>query len=142
MEDGATKRREYLRTVAVQITWCAVTICLLVGITFVVGGSLLSGRELHYHVSSETVVLVVVLVTGAAFMCAAAWRRLSTKVRSIPYVPPIAKQPATLPAGEVLLRSSDQPAAGADELLRAAVQGAETEATELLRPNENSGATL
>ena len=39
------------------------------------------------------------------------------------YVPPVAEQIAALPAEEILLRGSDQPAATPDELLRAAHEG-------------------
>ena len=53
------------------------------------------------------------------------------------YVPTVRDQIAYLPAGEVLLRGSDQPAATSSELLRAAHEGTRTDAEELLRADGN-----
>jgi len=49
------------------------------------------------------------------------------------YVPPVAEQIAALSADEILLRGSDEPAIGPEELLRAARAGTAEQAEELLR---------
>ena len=59
-------------------------------------------------------------------------------IKRIEYVPPVAEQLAALPAADVLLRGSDQPAAAPDELLRPAHEGMETDAEELLRAGQGA----
>jgi hypothetical protein len=59
----------------------------------------------------------------------------SQRAASISYVPPVHEQIANLPADEVLVRGSGEPAAPG-ELLRAAHDVVETQAEELLRPTE------
>jgi hypothetical protein len=64
---------------------------------------------------------------------------LSVRVaQAIPYVPPVAKQIATLSADEVLVRGSDQPAITPEELLIAADARMETASEELLRAGQES----
>jgi hypothetical protein len=54
------------------------------------------------------------------------------------YVPPVKEQIEALPAEEVLVRGSDQPAATCDELLRATNEVSQTPAEELLRSGARS----
>jgi hypothetical protein len=68
------------------------------------------------------------------FLFAWLWRSSAKAAKAIPYVPPVREQIAALPADEVLLRGSDPPVARPDELLRAARQGTQTGAEELMRP--------
>ena len=63
------------------------------------------------------------------------WFKSVTKLEAIPYVPPVAEQLAALPANEILVRGSDEPAAAASELVRPA-SDRETVSDELLRPEE------
>ena len=66
---------------------------------------------------------------SSIFLSYSSARRLKT----IPYVPPVAEQIAALPAGQLLLRGSDQPAAASGELVRASSYTKENRASELLR---------
>jgi len=61
-------------------------------------------------------------------------RHIDGKFRSISYVPPAREQIAALPANEILVRGCDQPSARPEELLRAARNGMDGRADELMRP--------
>jgi hypothetical protein len=62
--------------------------------------------------------------------------------RTLKYIPPVAEQLAALPAKEILVRGSDQPALAPDELLRAAREGEATEARELMRASQAQKSRL
>ena len=128
---AAKKRREYLRKRAQLMFGCAV------------GGGVglftLSLCAALFILSSGTVYPTecfrLAWVFGfVAIACRFLWSHCAGKARSLVYVPPAAEQIAALPAAEILVRGSHQPAATPSELLRAARQGAETtDAGELLR---------
>ena len=139
-EDAAKKRREYLWRKGLANS-TILSVCLIGGVTVL--GALLA------------IIITVTLLTsmgspvrglglGAAIGVPAllmlkaidTYRNQVRKARMIPYVPPVREQLAALPADKILVRGSDQPAAAPGELLRAARTGAETEAGELLRPNQ------
>ncbi len=61
------------------------------------------------------------------------WNSSAERVQTLEYVPPIREQIAALPAEEVLVRGSDQPATRNAELLRSTYYGAAAAEEELLR---------
>ena len=71
------------------------------------------------------------IVSGFAEIIMALW-----EPDAIPYTPPAWHQIDALPAEEVLVRASDQPAVTPEELLRAAQAGTVEPAQELLRAGE------
>ncbi len=73
------------------------------------------------------------LFSGIAEMIAAIWGP-----DAVPYTPPAWKQIATLPDEDILVRGSDPPSAASDELLRAAREGVETDAEELVRAGQGT----
>ena len=140
-EDAATKRREYLqrkrKIYAAMFAWGLISVGVLVlGVSIIVCTGWLSWFFRRYDVLVLGITLVVLLVLP--FLCGFMGAYLEAgALRNIEYVPPVHKQLAALPADEVLLRSSDQPATEPSELLRAAQEGTGKGAEELLRPNDN-----
>jgi hypothetical protein len=135
VEDLAKKRREYLREkavgsilIVVAVFFCAPlavsTLFSFIGLVIV--------RE-----RAENVVQVIVLFISCPLLIwmARTAGKINTKINSLEYVPPVAEQIKDLPAEEILVRGSDQPAATRDELLRAANEAQDTGSEELLRAN-------
>jgi len=147
VEDRATKRRIYLSKKAVLLVLQAFAVLVCIG-SPVIAVVLIwwladrGFRPLHdllvTGVSLDLPRLPVVVLVIFALLLAAtrAGKRISEKRKSIPYVPPVAEQIAALPAENILLRGSNQPATAVGELLRAAKAGSDTEAEELPRPRE------
>jgi len=138
-EDLARKRREYLKHKAAanfQRTFgIACTIAALFGGLY----ALWLLVPMSDAALQELLVRVVLFVAAVIFMLGVSQVDLAErKERRFPYVPPVAEQIAALPAEDILLRGSDQPAATTDELLRAAQAGTTHEAVELLRPGDRT----
>jgi len=64
------------------------------------------------------------------------WTSCTAEAKALPFVPPVAKQIAALPANEILVRGSDGPISAPEELLRAAHTGIGEQANELLRADK------
>jgi hypothetical protein len=130
VKDAAKKRWKYLVRQHIE-TALAVTGALFICLAFF--GVLLAWRGILADAVTAIFVFLIAVAIGKF-----GWWFCHTRCKvanSLRYVPPVAEQLAALPADEVLLRSSEQPAAAADELLRAAQEGSVTEAVELLRAN-------
>ena len=136
MEYGAKKRREYLRKKARTGIGGTATAGISIGLGLV-AALLIFAAVQNIGFSRGNIVLFAFLAF-AVLAVAVYFGHVSVssfkEARAIPYIPPVREQIAALPADEVLLRGSDQPAASPVELLRAAHDGTETEAGELLRP--------
>ena len=83
----------------------------------------------------STCVLFLLLSVSLGPLGVKLWQLTSKRAKTMPYVPPVADQIAALPAEDILVRGSGQPAAASGELLRAAQVGGTSDATELLRAN-------
>jgi hypothetical protein len=146
MEDPAKRRRTYLQKKggAGFLLTLLVLACVpfavigLLSILEFTGGSL-RGPQIPYVPWGirGSLVLLILLSIGPLVAAMRMARRVNRTYTSLPYVPPVRQQIETLSATEVLVRSSNEPTATADELLRAAREGAETEAGELLRASES-----
>jgi hypothetical protein len=138
LRDVERRRRDYV----VKKPWFGVTALFLISICsgFGLCGAYLAysiffssqGADLPWTLPAYLLAIPAAFVLGGAFVA----RHCVKKATAIPYVPPVREQLAWLPADEVLLRGSDEPAATADELLRAAAHATETPAEELLRATE------
>jgi hypothetical protein len=130
LKDAAKNRRKYLVRQHIE-TALAVIGALFICLAFF--GVLLAGRGFL----ADTVPAIFVFLVAVAIGRFGWWFcHIRCKVaNSLPYVPPVAEQLAALPVEEVLLRGSVQPAAEHEELLRAAHEGAQMDAAELLRPH-------
>jgi hypothetical protein len=137
--DRKKLRRDYLRKKrrlnALQIVgFCILLPCILAPIAIAIG--LLA----WYRFSA-----VASLSTLAALGCwlllvRKGWRALlevERRERTLPYVPPVTLN--TLPANEVLVRGSQQPATPHKEVLLRPAQGGETPADQLLRIVNSDG---
>lgn len=141
-EDLAKKRRKYLaKTTAVKTTLAVgVVITILFGYLFalvLLGSAMACVQALTMGSATQYwwILLVALALSGAPMSFGMwLWRSSSKQMRSLAHVPPVAEQIATLPDEEILVRGSDEPAATADELLRAAQAGTVQPAKELLRP--------
>ena len=131
VKDLARKRREYLKHVAFANVKAGLWLLGAVGIFAYVVFSIVN----EWHVWASIWPTVILLVFG--FLMILLLSILGSVImrydESVPRVPPVAEQLASLRAHEILVRSSDQPAAAAEELLRAAQAGKETGSEELLR---------
>jgi hypothetical protein len=139
IDGGARKRQEYLRSKIV-----AYTIVVICGVVSYVGFALAALVILRLRVSWASmlpdwkVIENMASCVGGGLLagfagfhgCGLAEKRADT----LAYVPSVKEQIAALPAHETLLRSSGQPAAAPDELLRAAHKGTLVPSDELLRP--------
>ena len=150
MEDAAKKRREYLRKKALMLStlWTArilcvvgvllaglMVVCILVYQNYIPYGLYNKHvRSLEEGLLGTVLVLLVSVAAGLVFYFVG--RDQSVRVRELP---PVDQQITALPADVVLLRCSDRPAVASDELLRAARDGAEVDAEELLRANQSVG---
>lgn len=130
MKDAKRKRRQYLASKAHKI----------VGTGMFAGAAAfaLAAACVSLLLRQSGPWLTTWAYTAATLLCAGAiccymTCRTANEAKSIPYVPPVAEQIAALPAEEILVRGSEQPAAPSGELLRAARAGIDTEPTELLR---------
>jgi hypothetical protein len=139
MEGPAQKRQEYLRKIlalrANMLFWgmSAITFCLFVFL-FVMAYWFLNDEQARPDVRILCAGMAV--LAAIAFVSFRSWRRSKHEAETIAYVPPVREQIAALPAEEILVRGSDQPAATPDELLRPARERAETGAEELLRADQ------
>ena len=129
--DAAKKRREYLFANTYLATSTALLLLLAI-LSFAVCGAMVLRMILWRENCCLSLVLSGVGCLGASWMMRKSARRMDT----LPYVPPVAEQIADLPAEDILVRGSNQPAAASGELLRAAREGAEAEAEELLRADQ------
>jgi hypothetical protein len=86
----------------------------------------------QWPIARPAMIAIPVGVLIGIACCAGSWS-VKRKADRIPYVSPVADQLAEIPAQQVLLRGSGQPAAAPDELLRAASAGAENLKEEALR---------
>jgi len=137
-EDLARKRREYLKHKAAanfQRTFgIACTIAALFGGLY----ALWLLVPMSDAALQELLVRVVLFVAAVIFMWGVSQVDLADrKDRRFPYVPPVAEQIAALPADEILVRGSAQPASTAEELLRAAQRGTAEPVEELLKADDN-----
>jgi hypothetical protein len=150
MEDMAKSRSEYFWTKA-EISTLAVVCGLfcIFGMTLFVLGTYQAFLGWHPysgyakkdhdifdttypdHVLGSMPEVIGFLIVGITGFAGA--RSRVRKAKALPYVPPVHKQIAALPAEEILVRGSDQPAALPEELLRAAHEGVVESAAELLR---------
>ena len=138
VRDVAKKRREYLRTAAVKIA-----LALALGFVAIFPMSwakpiLISAYHnrsmINGHCSDWVMVFEVgIYLVVASVGCIIASGNLVRTTVKMPYVPPVAEQLAAVHAEEILVRGSEQPAATSEELLRAAMAGANVP-EELLRP--------
>jgi hypothetical protein len=132
-QDAVQKRRQYVRKKAKAITPAIIAgslSVLLVG--FVLKLAVQPGQMSNSQFAAFVVcVVLTVPCTFVIIFC-------EKKALSIPHVPPVSEQLAALPADEVLLRGSHQPAALPGELLRAAHEGTETAPEDLLRPRSDA----
>ena len=137
MEDGAEKRRKYLQTIVGARTLGCIGWTLIVGFvlpTMLLAAGAVVSIIVGHDIGLSIFCLVLTLFPGAMVYLGVQGIRNANKMADDNlYVPPIREQIADLRADEILLRGSDQPAALPVELLRAAREGAETEAEELLR---------
>ena len=148
MDDPAKKRRQYLRknvgglSLAYACGLCSTAAGLLTPLLLL--GAMFADNCMDEEDGAHKPQIVEQLVEDYPFLVPVAFGsfalgtgllcRLSfKKTKALPYVPPVAEQLAALRAEEVLVRSSDEPAASADELLRAAREAAATDTDELLR---------
>ena len=151
VNDIAKKRREYLRKVSVataavgtagilSIAGILIAAIMWLGI-YVFLNYYAMGHFRPSRSSADTKVqagiLLVLSSLAVGLISGLICRDQLRKKQEIEYVPPVAEQIAALPAEEILLRGSDQPAATSGELLRATHSATETAPEELLRPTEN-----
>ena len=137
-EDLARKRREYVRKRWLLFfqTAFSVVLVLLSGTLMLLAtyGLWFSGKQAIYWLRFAKVDFVFLICAAALSLVGVlAWRGSNKETASLPYVPPLSEELAALPADEILLRGSDEPAATPGELLRAAQAGAADSAEELLR---------
>ena len=145
-EDPARKPREYVRRLAIAAA-TAGGVGLLAVYNLAVAG--IHMREMFYELSQMRlgafgngfdewanygIGTILLCSAGGLILCCFCRDRVR-KLQSLPYVPPVHEQLTSLPA-EVLLRSSDEPGATPEELLRAARPGAADPAEELLRAGD------
>ena len=127
MEDPGTKRREYVQKKAKLIAAAIIAGLLgLLSVGFVLRLAFLATKMSDTQFAAFLLWLVPILA------CTVIVIGCRKEARSIPYVPPVCEQLTDLPADEVLLRCSEQPAAGPRDLLRAAHEGQETVPAEVL----------
>ena len=139
-QSAEQKRRAYLREKAQASVAAAaalgiavlfaIPVLLTFGISFL---KLLASRRLPDLFEILIGLLVLGMFAGPAFLAWTIRQHFTKKAASLPYVPPVREQIATLPADEILLRGSEEPAAAPGELLRAAQGRTETGSEELLR---------
>jgi len=129
MEYLAKRRRTYLWTKAAANTLAAIgtIVFFLFAALFVVFVALGLWTQLPSY-------FMLAVIGGISGVGGIVWRVSLNLARAVPHVPPVREQIASLPANEILVRSSAEPAALPEELLRAAQSGAGVEA--LLRPSE------
>jgi hypothetical protein len=142
--DAATRRRDYLcrKTAAnalAGVVGCA-TLCFMVfaallgvplALMFIMFGASHGFQALPQFLFVGALILAA--ICGLSVLGSRLYNRLDQTARFIPYVPPVQDQIAALPADEILLRGSNQPAASKDELLRADQRIQQSTADELLR---------
>jgi hypothetical protein len=149
MEDPAKKRREYLVRINQAGIGAVLFGILTLVLTLIAFVMILYALVLPYdlegddpgptpvqHVAITWSTIAVVIAFGccSAVVCARNCKRIEATI----YVPPVLEQVAALPAEAVLMRGSEEPTAAPEELLRAAREGAESEAAELLRAEPGS----
>ncbi len=133
--DPAAARRDYLlakRTVYASIPISvAVTLAVLGGC-----GVIINGLRTEREEKEVATAILMLCLPAAAIIAYIGWRSVRRKVAEIaamPYVPPGHEQIAALPAEEVLVRGSDAPVAGSEELVKAVVAGKDEDNAGLLR---------
>lgn len=148
VKDAAKKRREYVRTLAMNrlafVAGCAAFLfCIFMRIPSYLSWivmwriiwALPSGiypfLRSQYGPTTYFTGLVIAAISGMLL----SYRSVKT-LKTLPHVPPVAEQIAALPAEEILVRSSDEPAATSEELLRAARGHEDTAAEELVRADQ------
>jgi hypothetical protein len=82
------------------------------------------------------VLFVEAVIVAITVVCVRQCYSALKDASAVLYVPPVAEQLAALPAEEILVRGSDQPAASPDELVRASASTEETPTSELLRAEQ------
>jgi hypothetical protein len=154
MEDPAKKRREYLlqKSGMVSRVWiynCAVlgygalslcSGCLFTYCALGPSGFLRESFDPFAYLILASLFALIIVFGFLAWIAAKPSGLSSLDATSIPYVPPVNQQIAALPADAVLVRGSDEPPTSSDELLRAAREGADAEAAELLRAEPGGAA--
>jgi len=135
--EAAKRRREYLTKKGTAYT--AAGICgFIASAGFAVATLALLGilcAALNVIGLSDWVFVVIFGLCGLAVGTVGYFGSWHGKTRGdrVPYVPPVAEQLLALPADEVLVRASAEPAAPPEELLRAAQVGMANHAEQLLR---------
>ena len=130
-KDAAGNRREYVwkmtKAIAVGVVGSAIVITFVILAIGIATGS--------QHISDVNALRMVGFIVAGligGWLCVVSEnRRLA-----IPHVPPVREQIAALSADQILVRSSDEPSATPEELLRAAHTGLVEQAEELLRAEE------
>jgi hypothetical protein len=161
-EDGAKKRQEYVRKKVSAYARAALATGICVAcIAYLWSPAQISHPEHNIPPDPNRAEYLCIVITNGFYFLGPKWPSYSgaeiltlasllviivvsvvhflkqlRSVRRVTYVPPVHEQLAALPADEILLRGSEQPAARSGELLRAAHAGAETEAGELLRADQ------
>jgi len=131
MNARAKKRREYLRRKA--------TLALVSSAAAVV--AVWFGLNAALCWFDRNIAYCLPYIFGYGFVCslfARLFRTAANKSKCLPYVPPVKAQIANLPFCDVLVRSSEQPAASAEELLRAARPRDSKPEEELLRADSRT----
>ena len=127
-EDREHRRWEYVldQIIANAIGGAGVVIGLL---------AVLAGVALALFSGVDLEALIENFVVFGLIGCLIVWHSVRGiyKARQVPYVPPVRRQTADLPADEILLRGVEEPSATTDELLRAAHTGTTAPSNELLR---------
>jgi hypothetical protein len=136
-QDPVKKRREYLwlktETAGLGSFGAAIAAAsvLTTGALIYIGYRILSNAGEIADFWSCLLCLLLTVSVGSLSMWL--WRLTSGRARTLAYVAPVHEQLAALSADEVLVRASNEPAAGPEELLRAARATAPEPAKELLR---------
>jgi hypothetical protein len=154
VKDRAKERRKYLRKRAEgQLAWILIPVALTM-LLFAATASIVLLRDLATDADrplahtpydrqydllfplerwplSNVVLILVTGVIGLKVLIRANEQLVDGA--DLPYVPTVTEQIAALSADEILLRGSDEPAIGPEELLRAARAGTAEQAEELLR---------
>jgi len=146
LADLAKKRRENLMKKSRANTMLCVgfILLLLFGVSTLFFGmaTLYSLQSLTMSISSP-LTAIISAIGMTAFCCPLAYffgirimKKAGNDMAELRYVPPVRDQLAALPAEEILVRGSGQPAATPEELLRAARAGTADAREELLRAND------
>jgi hypothetical protein len=136
LKDLAKKRRRYIvARFGTRAAGCAgAAIAVIFGVTtIIVLLSIVAWDGRSDAVNTMREMCAALLTAGVTCLGIKAAQDANDRIFRMPYVPPAGEQVAALPAVEVLLRSSDEPAAAPEELLRAAQAKIEQRANQLLR---------